>query len=611
VRLALAAAAIAAAGILSHLPLAGAEYVQDDHLAVEDNVVVTRGDLGVIFAGSYWQGARGEDGTLYRPVTILSYALEQKLTGRPSPLVSHLVNVLLHVLAALALAALARRIGGSRGAAVIAGLLFALHPVLTEAVANVVGRAEILAALFTLAALLAHTATGIWNPAGAAPTAGTAGSRRLASWGAAAFLFLALGSKETAIAGVGLLVVQELLFRPPSAGKLRLGLIDRAAALAPSALAVVLHGILRIRALEAVFPLQTVPAADNPLVRLDGVERIATALAIAARYARLLILPVPLSADYSGHVITAEGSLLAPHPLAGAAFLAIWLLLALLPILVLAARRRSAAPRSSVPVLVLGVSFAAALFLFPYLVIGNLLFRVGAGIAERFLYLPCAGYCLVLALVIGRVAEGEIAFVPGSLAQRRRLVGLALTLLLSGFAMLTAVRCFEWRNDRTVFEAAARVNPASPRAHYIVATLDTREGRYADALRGIDTVLRLWPEYLAAWVQKGVVLGQQGDSAGAEAACREAIRLAPDYAPAHSNLGIALHRMGKIVGAEQSLRRALLWDPALDQAWAELGNVLFEQRRFREAAEAYARALALGRSAVAPRLKEARRQAAA
>ncbi len=601
-RLALAAAAIAAAGILSHLPLAGAGYVQDDHLAVEDNAVVTRGDVGAIFSGSYWQGARGEDRTLYRPVTILSYALEQKLTGRPSPFVSHLVNVLLHVLTALALAALARRIGGSGAAATAAGLLFALHPVLTEAVANVVGRAEILAALFTLAALLAQSA---------AAAAGSAGSRRLASWGAAACLFLALGSKETAIAGVGLLAVQELLFRPPSAGKLRLWLVDRAAALAPSALAVVLHGILRIRALEAVLPLQTVPAADNPLVRLDGVERIATALAIAARYARLLILPVPLSADYSGHVIAAEESLLAPRPLAGAAFLATWLLLAALPILVLATRRRSAAARASVPGLILGVSFAATLFLFPYLVIGNLLFRVGAGLAERFLYLPCAGYCLVLALVTGRAAEGEIAFAPGSLAQRRRLVALSLTLLLSGFAILTATRCFEWRSDRTIFEAAARVNPASPRAHYIVATLDTREGRSADALQRIETVLRLWPEYLAAWVQKGVVLGQQGDSAGAEAACREAIRLAPEYAPAHSNLGIALHRRGRLADAERSLRRALLWDPALDQAWAELGNVLFEQRRFREAAEAYARARALGRSAVTPRLREARRLAGA
>ncbi len=604
----LVAAAIVLVALLSHAPLRHAGYVQDDHLAVEGNTAVARGQLDAIFAGSYWEGARGDDRTLYRPVAILSFAIERALTGQPDPFVSHLVNVLLHALVSLSLAALARRIGASGLAAAAAGLLFALHPVLTEAVANVVGRAEILAALFTLGALLAYSATGPWAAGAGAGDRRRPAVERIAAWGAAALVFLALGSKETAIAGVGLLVVADLLFRPRPRGELRAVLVDRAAALAPVALAVELHVILRIRALQALILAQTVPAVDNPLVRLDGVERLATALAIAGRYARLLFLPARLSADYSGNVIDAEGSVLAPRPIAGLLFLAAWAVLALLPLL-LPARRRIGAANVPAPLLVRQLSLGAALFLLPYLVIGNLLFRVGAGMAERFLDLPCTGFCLLLAVLMGRLVEGEIAFVPASLSQLRRLVGIAFALLLAGFAFTTLPRCVEWESDRTVFEAAARDYPKSPRANYIVATLDAREGRTREALARIEQVLRLWPDYLPGWVQKGVLLGQLGDIAGAEAACREATRVGPAYGRGYSNLGLALHRLGRLDEAERALRKAVLWDASLDQAWAELGNVLFEQRRYARAAAAYARAAALGRSAVAGRLAEARRLA--
>jgi len=608
-RATIAAAAIVLAAVVSHAPLRHAGYVQDDHLAVEGNTAVARGQLDAIFAGSYWEGARGNDRTLYRPVTILTFAIERKLTGESDPFVSHLVNVLLHALVSLALAALARRIGASELAAAGTGLLFALHPVLTEAVANVVGRAEILAALFTVGALLAYSASGAWETTAGAPRAAGSGARaRMAAWGTAVLVFLALGSKETAIAGVGLLVALDLLFRPRPRGAARSFVVDRAAALAPSALAVALHVILRVRALQGLILAQTVPAVDNPLVRLDGVERLTTSLAIAARYARLILLPVRLSADYSGNVIATESSLFSTRPLAGLLFLAAWVLLALLPVLVALRRRRAGAPVAA-PLLTRQISLCAALFLFPYLVVGNLLFRVGAGMAERFLYLPSTGFCLLLAALMGRLFEGEVAFVPASLSQLRRLVGLAFALLLSGFAIQTASRCVEWQSDRTVFEAAARVHPASPRAHYIVATLDAREGKTAEALDRIELTLRLWPDYLPGWVQKGVLLGQRGDIAGAESACREATRVGPAYGRGHSNLGLALHRLGRLADAERSLRKAVLWDASLDQAWAELGNVLFEQRRYARAADAYARAAALGRSAVASRLREARRLA--
>src|SRR5439155_10651159 len=101
------------------------------------------------FSASWW--ASGFGGQYYRPLTVATLVLDARLDGAPW---FHLVNVLWHVAATLTVAALARRWAGAR-AGLIAGLLFAVHPVHVEAVANVVGRGELMAALWTLLAVYA------------------------------------------------------------------------------------------------------------------------------------------------------------------------------------------------------------------------------------------------------------------------------------------------------------------------------------------------------------------------------------------------------------------------------------------------------------------------
>ena len=83
-------------------------------------------------------------GALYRPVTMLTYMANHQVSTDPFGF--HLVNVLLHALVTLAVLALARELLGSLLAATVAAALFAVHPVHTEAVSNIVGRAELLAA---------------------------------------------------------------------------------------------------------------------------------------------------------------------------------------------------------------------------------------------------------------------------------------------------------------------------------------------------------------------------------------------------------------------------------------------------------------------------------
>ncbi len=537
---AIACAVIVLLSFLAYAPVRHAGFLQDDRPIVEINPTVHRGDWAEIFSTDYWGGVGGSETSLYRPVTILSFALERGRDGRVELSRSHLLNVLLSALAAVALMVLARRIGLGPWASFLAGGLFALHPLHVSVVAGLVGRAEILAALFTLVALVLQSRAGEWTIPGARASSPGPLASRLSSWGAALSVFCALCSKEVALAAPILLGAQEVLFRRPPAGQRRgRFLVERAAALAPSALAVAIYALLRVRAL-GVFPgLQRPRLSENVLVGLDGAPRLFTALGIAGRYFRLLVFPHPLSADYSGNVIGAEKSLLAPLPLLGLAWLAVLAALASAPLLARSLRTRA--------------SFAALLFLLPYLSVGNLLVLVGIGFAERLAYVPSAGFCLLCALLLA----GTFALDDPSKLRARRVAGgaIALGILALGFWQ-TRIVTRDWRSVETVFAAAARSTPASPRAQFTLGKIWLDRGRTDDALRQFQKTVDLWPDFSAAWYEKGVLEQARGASSIAERSFRQALRVNPWHADAAAALGDLLLASGQDREAFGFYRRA-------------------------------------------------------
>ncbi|HZE88435.1 MAG TPA: hypothetical protein VE404_02750, partial [Verrucomicrobiae bacterium] len=162
--------------------------VRDDYYIVAHNPLVT-GERSpwLIPVSHYWAGTDGT-GDLYRPLTIASYWLNARVAGM-APWSFHLVNVLLHGLAAALVTVLALRLTASLAAASVAGALFATHPVLSEAVASIVGRADLLAAIFVLGAWRLRDRRGI------------------------SLLLFGLGllSKESAIVLPGFLVAEDLV----------------------------------------------------------------------------------------------------------------------------------------------------------------------------------------------------------------------------------------------------------------------------------------------------------------------------------------------------------------------------------------------------------------
>src|SRR5262249_42691264 len=123
--------------------------LDDRTLLEEDPRITSLARVPEILAGGYRYGPLN---SLYRPVTVLSFALNRAVTG-PAPWGFHLVNVLLHAAATILVFRVGSTLLGRPHVAFVAALLFALHPIHTEAVANVVGRAEILVAIGVLGAL--------------------------------------------------------------------------------------------------------------------------------------------------------------------------------------------------------------------------------------------------------------------------------------------------------------------------------------------------------------------------------------------------------------------------------------------------------------------------
>lgn len=592
----LVAAAILVLSFAAYAPSLQFKYVQDSFHAVKINPVVERGDVGEIFTSDYWKDTISLARTLYRPVTVLSFAVERAATGEADPKASHLINILVHAGTAFLLFVFVRRIGAGEFAASVAAAVFAVHPLLSQAVANVVGRADLLATIFSLAALTTFSFAGR-GPGGSIP--GPV-AERAGAWATGLLVFAALGSKEIGVAVIPLMLVFDLLYRFPDRASDRGWWMDRVGAWMPSAIATLIYVHLRTIAIGDFPGWQRLAAEDNVLVGLDGFARVPTALAMLARYVGLLFWPRGMSPDYSGSVIGRESSLLGVLPLAGGVVLLVLAGLAVLPLVARLLRRGdpSSFDRS--------VSFGAWLFLAPYLLIGNLLVLNAAGFAERLIYFPATGFCLLLGLALDRAAS----WLPAERRTRVRWgVGLGVAiLLLAGIAQTRRVSRM-WATNDAMFAYALEVAPRSLRANMARAGNLEAEGKLDEALVAYEWVNEIAPDYGGAWLSRGVLLARAGDLAGAERSFRRAVDARPGIGEVHMNLGLVLLHRGDRGGAERELRRALLLNPGLVKAAAQLGHLLFQSGRYAEAAHFYAGCVQLGREDLRGNLREARARA--
>jgi len=377
-------------------------------------------NVALILQHTYWW-PRGET-RLYRPVTTLSYLFNYAiLDGRDQPAGYHWVNFFLHLLNVALVFALALRFLKERWAAIFVAGVWAVHPLLTESVTNIIGRSDLLAGACVLGGFLIYlksTEAKGWLRAGWMVGLGLA-------------TLIGVFSKESAVAIAGVVALYELMWWKDR--REWRGLLLGCAAMAPGFLllfyqrAVVLAGQVTT---ETQF-------LDNPIVGAGFVTARLTALKVMAKYVWRLLWPGHLSADYSyAAVALAKGS---------AGDWAAWITVA-----VLIGAAGWQLRRNKV------VFFFAAFAFVNFLPVSNLIFPIGTIMAERFMYLPAIAFavCVVLAAQYG-----------GSRLGRREFAAVLCGLLILAFAVRTWRRNADWRDDRSLWTSVVESEPGSFKGH--------------------------------------------------------------------------------------------------------------------------------------------------
>jgi hypothetical protein len=383
----------------------------------------TSSNLDLILSKPYWWPFA--EAPLYRPVTTLSYLLNYSVLGNADrPFGYHVVNNLLHAANVWLVFAIALRIGRRFWPAVFIAALWAVHPLGTEAVTNIVGRADLLAAFGVLMSFYAYL-----------KARDRIGTERWV-WAAISLAAMTLGvfSKESAVAGVGVIVLYDLLWREKSTS--RTAMVGHWILVA---LPVALFLFQRTLVLGAASP--EFPYVDNPIAGASFWTGRLTALSVMGRYLGLLLWPARLSADYSFSAIPLASGNLTDW--------VAWSALAVMAVMALAAMRTK-------PV----VSFCLAAALITLLPAANLIFATGTIMAERLMYLPSV--FLLAALVAAMYSRPPLSGI-------RRLVPALLSVAIALCGWRTVVRNADWQSDLTLWQATVRTTPSSFKTHSSLA----------------------------------------------------------------------------------------------------------------------------------------------
>lgn len=528
---ALAAAAVLA--ILCYLNTCQNRFVFDDVDVISRNPLVTGPvlDLPRIFSSHYWLHLTPR-GDLYRPLVIASYALNYRLSGQ-DPAGYHAVNLALHALCSALVVWLGLRFGLGKGGSLAAGLLFAAHPIHTEAVAGLVGRAELMSAAAILAGWAIHLG---------APAAGPART-------AALMVSLSAGllSKENAAVLPGLMLVGDLWRVKRGEAKWR--------AVAPAYLAcgLVIAGWLVLRA-SLLEPYPAGSGYEGPFRLVPSFARILTALDVMGRYVALLILPLSLSADYSFEQIPVLTSWSSASVLIPA--------LLLVAMTAIGIRRLAFA----VPARVDGLCLL--LFVVAVAPVSNLLVPIGTIMGERLIYLPSVGFCLLLPALWAGLRGAR----PPSPALRRLGAG-AVCFLTAAYSIRTIERNRDWKDQLTLFSATTAASPRSAKAHYNLGVALEDAGRREEALEEYLTAASINPADARSHHNAGLLLAAMGRTGEATAELDRAARLDPTLPRVFSSLGAALTQAGRKAEAEAAFRSALERDPADHVALYNLGTL--------------------------------------
>jgi len=436
----LASVLIMASSFLLYFASISYGYILDDQMVITGNSFTKKGFAGIYdimttesFTGYFGEQKELVQGNRYRPLSIITFAMEYGILGKENPSVSHFINILLYgltgILLLLTLTKLMQRYSFKNwwfSIPFVAVLLYMAHPIHTEAVANIKGRDEIMSMLFSLMAMYAAIRY--------------AEVKKLPYlvYMSLAYL-LGLLSKENAItffAVIPLAIYYFIHYTRGSISKIMIWL--SVATIAYLSLRFTTAGVPK-------FGQEITDIMNNPFLGMTPLEKFGTTMYTLGKYILLMVFPHPLSHDYY------------PYAIPKVTIFNIWSALSIIIYIGLTYIGLKSLKSKSV------YGFSILFYLLTLSIVSNLMINVGTFMNERFIFMASAGFCLAVGYLL-------VEHLP-KLVTKGSLIGMAIFGLLTvGYAAKTILRVPAWKDSYALNKSAVEASGGSARANSFMAT---------------------------------------------------------------------------------------------------------------------------------------------
>ena len=430
---------LAGLAFLLYLNTLGHQFAFDDSIVITENAFTKKGFGGIfdLITRDFFEGIYGEQGMdltggRYRPLSLVMFAIEYQFFPN-SPWIGHFLNILFYALTGMLMYYVLKKwlskIAHGKLMAFLCTLLFIIHPIHTEVVANIKSRDEIMALFLLLGSLHfihKHLAT-----------------QKISNLVIAQLcFFLSMSSKENAFTYVlilpaALMVLKKYAFKKA----ITYGIPFLITGLGYVLLRyLMLHKDIQPGMLIGENP----DIMENPFFGASLIQKLATIGWIMMDYFKLLFFPHPLSFDYSFNQIPWVDF---SEPMAILGWMISLGLLAYSAIMIW---------KKNIMALCIVMFFA------PLSLVLNLFFNIGAPMADRFLYLPSFGFCLAISLLLTRCLKSDKASLKGM--SKPFVLLTASIVLLSSFKVYN--RNEDWYDNDQLFAADVHAVPNSAKIHY-------------------------------------------------------------------------------------------------------------------------------------------------
>jgi len=553
------------------------EYAFDDAAAIVNNAYTQAGIKGIpdLLTKDFFQAFSGHESNLggrWRPLSLITFAIEYQLFGA-NPHVNHWMNVIFYGLTAIFLFLMLQKVcPGKKMVNFLVTLLFIAHPTHTEVVANIKSCDEILSLLglcITVYLFFKFIESG----------------KSKFIIGSCIAYFLALTSKENGITFLAIIPLMLVCFAGKTWKESILKMI-------PLFVVAAIYVVIRWKMVGMIGDTENHEIMSNPFEGATAGQKYATIFKVLGKYLWLVLFPVKLAYDYSYNEIPRVG------------WDNIWAIVSLLIILsllvfsVITVFKPRAANSRSVP-LSRVIAFGILFYFITISIVSNLVFNVGAPMADRFLYLPSLGFCLVVAWSLftflkADVVQAKSLSIMDFIKSNSKLVVISC-ILLALYSFKTIDRNPVWKNNRTLYESGVYDAPGDALNHHRFAnqllSVDAaaekdslkRDAIYNRSIDELNKAIAIVPENFNAYTDMGALYENKNDMAGALKCYDLALKYNPNSIRTLSNKGVVLAKIGRYGEALEIFRQAINIDSTYSSGLSNFGLCSFVLKNYDDA----------------------------